>query len=1029
MGNTDDTIQCSNCLSLNTKDSVFCNKCGTQLEQDRETLAYSEAQQEQIDKFGFSPGENFGTRYRIIEEIGRGGMGVVYKAEDKELGITVALKMIRPAHSKNPRFIERFRKETLLARSISHENIIRIYDLGEIDAIKYISMEYIKGQSLKDLIHTSGFLTIETTINISKQICKALNAAHQKGIVHRDMKPQNIMIDGDGNVHVMDFGVAKSFEEEETSIFKGITGTPPYLSPERAKGEKADQRSDIYSLGIIIFEMLTGKRPFEAETTEGYIHKHLYEKPPSPSKYNSQIPSFLERIILKCLVKDNEKRYQNAEEILEEFEIHDKDFDKKSTYTKTKKWSYAAGSIIVLTLVTFIGIFLLKGTRGPEIVPRQETGKISVAVMLFENLSKDERLVHLPREIQLSLITDLSQSKYIGVLPDDRLYQALKKLNHPESKKYSSDILNKIAAEANVDYFVLGSIGSSGDNLRITFRIRIPGTNEVLSADKVPEMRIDSFNPLVDQLAAQIRSKFLTSQEIAGDIDRDIENITTKSPEARSLYIQGRVFYNERSYEKSIELLEKAVAIDPGFAMAHVLMASGYSYLGYVDQENKHHLRAYELKDRVSDKERFRILGNYYANFEHDEEKAIAAYQNLLQLYPDDEEAIYLLGVIYENLEEWDTALEWFNKVLEINNKSEKAYIEIAYTFMAKGLYDIARNNLQVNKHYFPSQSYFHRLISHTYLYQGRYDLALQEVEKALALKPDDYRNRSLEGNIYQIQGDFKSALKCYKKLLEDDSPEAQTDGHLWSARLYLLQGQYEKCRAEIIRGISHSQKYNLENKTSLMLFLAYINLRLDHISKAVDYANQVMEIDAESKLKDKQKWALHLRGLIYLKMRRMEEAEKTAEQLKQLISETWNKKHMRHYLHLIGEIALAHSRQTESIENFRTALSLLPSQCYDYEDHPFYMESLASAYEQTGDSEEARKHYEKISTLTWGQVAFGDIYALSFYRLGKIFQQEGSTDKAIDYYEKFLELWDGADPNLAETADAKIQLEVLRAG
>jgi len=843
--------------------------------------------------------------------------------------------------------------------------------------------------------------------------------------VHRDMKPQNIMIDGDGNVHVMDFGVAKSFEEEETSVFKGITGTPPYLSPERAKGEKADQRSDIYSLGIIIFEMLTGKRPFEAETTEGYIHKHLYEKPPLPSKFNIRTPPFLDKIILKCLAKDNKKRYQETEEILEEFEISEEDSETAMIRKRTKKWIYAAAAV-VFVLAFLFAMNQIKKAKMPEITPLSQTGKVSVAVMLFENLSKDERLVHLPREIQLSLITDLSQSKYIGVIPDDRLYQVLEKLNHSESTKYSSSTLSRIAAEIDVDYFVLGSIGSSGDNIRITFRIRKPGTNEVLSADKVPEMGMDKFNPLIDQIADQIRSQFLTSQEIAEDIDRNIENITTESPEARRLYIQGRVFYNERSYEKSIEHLEKAIDIDSGFAMAHVLMASSYSYLGYVDKEKKHQLRAFELKDRVSDKESFRILGHYYYNFEHDDEKAIEAYQNLLHLYPDDEEATYLLGVIYENLEEWDMALELFNNVLEVNSKSEKAYIEIAYTFMAKGLYDIARNNLQANKRYFPSQSYFHRLISHTYLYQGRYDNALQEVEKALSLEPDDYRNISLQGNIYQIQGDFKSSLKCYKKLLEDDSPEAQTDGHIWIARLYLLHGQYEKCMAAVIHGLSLTEKYNLEDKTSLMLFLAYINLRLNHLSDAIDYANQAIEIALESNSWEDQKWALHLRGLISLKMRRMEEAGKTAEQLKQLISETWNKKHMRHYLHLIGEITFASGKQTEPIENFRNALSLLPSQCYGYEDHPFYMGSLASAYYQAGNSEEARKIYESMSALTWGQVSFGDIFALSFYRLGKIFQEEGSTDRAIDFYEKFLDLWKNADFTSSEVTDARKQLEIL---
>ena len=243
MGNKAKKVQCPKCYSFNIEDSRYCNKCGSSLEKKEETLTYIPKN----DRLNFLPGDSFGSRYRIVEEIGRGGMGRVYKAEDKELGITVALKMIRPEYSSSPRFIKRFKKETLLARSISHENVIRIHDLGELNEIKFISMEYIKGQNLKELIRTSGTLTVETTISITRQICEALRIAHQKGIVHRDLKPQNIMIDNNGKVYTMDFGLAKSIEAQEDSLSRGIVGTPQYLSPEQAKGEKADQRSDIYS--------------------------------------------------------------------------------------------------------------------------------------------------------------------------------------------------------------------------------------------------------------------------------------------------------------------------------------------------------------------------------------------------------------------------------------------------------------------------------------------------------------------------------------------------------------------------------------------------------------------------------------------------------------------------------------------------------------------------------------------------------------------------------------------------------------
>jgi len=1025
MGNKDDTIQCPNCLAEQTKDNLFCSKCGTRIEEEKYTLTYSSAQQEHIERIAFSPGDSFGDRYRIIEEIGRGGMGIVYKAEDKELNIKVALKMIRPEHSKSPRFIERFKRETLLARSISHENVIRIHDIGELNEIKYISMEYIKGQNLKELIHTSGPLSIETTTNISKQICKALKAAHQKGIIHRDLKPQNIMVDSSGNVHAMDFGVAKTFDDLETSLSKGITGTPPYLSPERAKGEKTDPRSDIYSLGIIMFEMLTGKRPFEAETMEGYLHKHIYVEPISPSMLNPQIPAYLERIILKCLEKNKEKRYQTADEILKDLETPQFETERILIRKRNKRWIYAA-LLFAIVLVTIFGIYSIIQREKSGITPLLETEKISVAVMLFENLSGDERLINWPREIQVLLGMDLSQSKYLRVLPDDRLFQILKDLDQSESTKYSSDILDRIVSEENVEYFILGSLGSSGDEIRITFSIRKGGTDKMMDTDIVRGKGIDSFNSMIDDLTTSIRSKFLTSHEISMDIDRDIENITTKSPEARALYIQGKKCYQMKDFKKSIEHLKKAIEYDPEFAMAHVLISSNYGDLGYPRERNKYHQLALELIDRVSDRERYLIQGRYFYIIERNYEKAINIYQELLNLYPDDEDANLMLGAIYYNLEEWDQSLEWYNKVLEANSKSERAWINITYDLMAKGWYDQARNHLLVNKDNFSSQAYFHRNMSHSYLYQGQYRLALQEVENALAIDPDDYRNISLKANINHLKGDLTSAKKFYMELLEEKSPEIRANGHLWMARLYLLTGQFNKCRDEIMTGLTHAHEYNLEHQGTFMALLAYLNLRLNRLSDALDATNKAVESAQTEVNVDDQKWALHLRGLVFLRMKMMDEAEKTANQLEQLISETWNKKQMRHYFHLMGAIALEAKQPDKSIENFNKAISLLPSQVYGFGEHSLYVDSLASAYYKIGDIENATEQYEKIASMTWGRILYGDIYARSYYCLGKLYQEKGLIDKASKQYKKFLNLWKEGDQNLQEIADAKKQLAVL---
>ncbi len=247
-------------------------------------------------------------------------MGRVYKAKDQELGITVVLKMIRPDLTLRPGMVDQFRKETLLGRSVSHENVVRIHDIGAVNDIRYISMDFIKGENLFELMETSGTLTLSTCMGIALQVCRALKAAHEKGIVHQDLKPQNIMIDNSGKVYVTDFGLAKSVSAPPAHRLGKVSGTPKYFSPEQARGDESDRRSDIYSLGVILYEMVAGTPPFKADSVEGYIKKHASEKPPLPSKFNADIPPACEKIILKCLEKKKEDRYQSIDDLIRDLE-------------------------------------------------------------------------------------------------------------------------------------------------------------------------------------------------------------------------------------------------------------------------------------------------------------------------------------------------------------------------------------------------------------------------------------------------------------------------------------------------------------------------------------------------------------------------------------------------------------------------------------------------------------------------------------------------------------------------------------
>jgi serine/threonine protein kinase len=309
-------MKCPKCNFLNNKQNRNCSQCGEFL---GFTMPIKSSPLPAINPADFllDPGESFGSRYQIIEQIGAGGMGKVFKALDRELNILVVLKIINPEMSNSPDVVERFKRELLLAREIQHENVIRIYDLGEINGVRYISMNYAEGQNLLELIGMAGALSVEKVLDVISKICQALIAAHGKGIIHRDLKPQNVMIGKKGMVTVLDFGIARSMSQAGTTQTGMVIGTPECMSPEQIQGEEIDVSTDIYAVGVMMFQMVTGRLPFLADSTSDLLLKHLHETPLPPSSLNPMVPPALERIILKCLEKNPGKRYASAEKLLQ----------------------------------------------------------------------------------------------------------------------------------------------------------------------------------------------------------------------------------------------------------------------------------------------------------------------------------------------------------------------------------------------------------------------------------------------------------------------------------------------------------------------------------------------------------------------------------------------------------------------------------------------------------------------------------------------------------------------------------------
>ena len=1026
MGDKDKTVQCPQCHSSIADDSRFCNRCGHYVVDKADTLTYTPPLEQILDDhLGFSPGDMFGPRYRIIEEIGRGGMGRVYKAKDQELDITVALKMIRSAYSSNPRFIQRFREETLLSRSISHENVIRIHDIGDVDEIKFISMDYIKGHDLKELILTSGTLSIQTAISITKQICEGLKAAHQKNIIHLDLKPRNVMLDSKGKVYIMDFGVARFLGAHEAVQEKKLIGTPAYISPEQAKSEEVDKRSDIYSLGIILFEMLTGKRPFEADTLDDYVDMHIRKKPPCPSDIRPQIPPFLDNIVLKCLNKDKNKRYQNVEELLEDLKAHEDESQAYIPQIKAKKvWKFLY--LVPVVLLTVLAIYLLVVQKESAVSISEEAGRIPLVVMYFENNTGDENLDHWRKALSSLIIRDLLPSKYIRVLTADRLYSVLENLDLQDKKDYSSEDLKKVTLRGGANHLLYGYFTLAEDTFRIDFILQNITTRNPIDSKRIEGKGVSTFYIAVDQLTPWIKERFnIAATEIAADSDSDIRDIFTSSPQALKLYIQGKYQYYLGNLQVSNEILEKAVKIDDGFALAYRQISENYHYMGEIGLAKTYATTALSLKDKVSIRDGYLLEGWAHTILEESYKEAEYIYLEMIQNYPDDEDANVYLGAIYRNMEKWVLAQERFEKILSVNPLL--AIENILLFYRAKGQYEKAKEFIETNKNNFLEISDYHLYKGIIRFYQKNYENSRLDFQKILSISPDFIDAKEMLGHLHLLQDDFVQAENYYTTLIESERQTFRFYGKLWLLGLRLAQGRYFECKNGIIEEIEKAEKDQRDsNKLSLLNLLAYINLSMGQLEEALEATKQAQKIATELKFHFDKIIAMRMHGVILLRMNKIEEAKKTATLLKNYLDRIEIPKYKRFYNHLEGMIAQHENRDSKAVENFKKAISLLSYQYEALNDHAFYFYSLAITYYKMNDLEQAQKQFENIIELTTGRLQWGDLYAKSYYWLGKIYQRKNQKQEAFRNYEKFLRLWADADREVPETEDARKQLSIL---
>jgi tetratricopeptide (TPR) repeat protein/predicted Ser/Thr protein kinase len=690
---------CPECSYENPETSVLCVKCTTPLPLSDQTLATggqgwsvpaADGVVSNTALIQLSPGTSIGSRYEIVRLLGQGGMGAVYQAHDKELDRQVAIKVIRADMAANPEILRRFKQELILARQITHKNVIRIFDLGQAEGIKFITMEYIEGENLQSVLRQKKKLQPAEAATIIAQVCRALEAAHNEGVIHRDLKPQNIMLDKSGRAFVMDFGIARSMLGDGMTQTGVLIGTPDYMSPEQAKGQTLDARSDLFSTGIILYEMLSGQVPFDADTTMGKLWKRTNEPARPLDELDKTIPQPLSDIVRKCLEIDPQKRFASAADLLQRIEV----WQGPAAGTRlvslpvtvlpdSGKWLAAAALGVAITA----GVLFFRS----RIISRPTIPHAPVTLLIadFDNKTGDSVF---DGTLEPMLGIALEGAPFISSFNRGQAKKDAARLQ-PGAVHMDASLAKLVAVREGVNVVVTGSITQEQSGYRVYVVTLDPATGKSILTEQRTASNKQDVLATAGKLAENIR-KGLGDTTPESAQQSAAETFSAGSLEAAHAYAVGQDLQQAAKWDDALKAYGQAAELDPNLGRAYAGMAAIDANLGKRQDAEKYYGLAMSHIDRMTDREKYRTRSGYYL-FMRDQAKAMEELAVLVSQFPADTAGHANLALAYFYSRDMNKALEEQKRALLITPHSVLQRINYSMYALYAGDFDTAAKEAQ----------------------------------------------------------------------------------------------------------------------------------------------------------------------------------------------------------------------------------------------------------------------------------------------------------------------------------------------